>query len=438
MKSLYWAALVLSILAGNARASGFALIEQNADGLGSAYAGGAAGAENASTVFFNPAGLTRIAGSQWVASVHAINPSIRFSDRGSTTAGAPLTGGDGGNAGGLAVIPNIFYSRDLGDRMTFGLGVNTPFGLATDYDPGWKGRYQALKSDLQTVNLNPSLAYKASDAWSVGGGVSLQYARAELSSAVDFGTICAGLLGVPACAPSGTLPQSADGTSTMTGDSWAWGYNLGILYSPSPETRIGAAYRSHIDQKLKGDVRFTKPAGLPAPLAASPTFGNTGASAELSLPDSLSVSAFHQASERWSLMADLTLTGWSRLKELRVRFDSGAPDNVTQENWHDTYRISVGTIYRHSDTWSFRAGVAFDQSPVPDQYRTARIPDSDRTWLAFGMQYRPAKNSSVDAGYTHVFGKDAGINASPALGGNLVGTYRNDTDVFSVQYVRSF
>lgn len=414
MKTRWLAAFILSGVAGNAAASGFALIEQNADGLGNAYAGGAASAENASTVFFNPAGLARLEGSQWLASLHFISPSVKFSDRGSTT-----TGGNGGNAGDLAVIPNFYFSTPLNDRTTFGFGVNTPFGLGTDYDPGWKGRYHALKSDLQTLNLNPSLAYKVNETWSIGGGLNLQYARAELTSALNF------------------VPYTGqDGATKMSGDSWAWGYNLGLLYAPTAATRYGMAYRSHIDHKLKGDVSFTNVPVALAPLA--PRFVNTTASGDLNLPDSLSLSAFHQLDERWAVMADVTWTGWSSFNELRIRMDNGAPDSVTPENWRDTHRIALGATYRQSEIWSYRLGAAFDQSPVPDQYRTARIPDSDRTWLALGAQYRPTKNSRLDVGYTHLFIKDAEINLASSTLGNLIGSYQSQTDIVSFQYSQSF
>ncbi|MHB9117850.1 MAG: OmpP1/FadL family transporter [Burkholderiales bacterium] len=438
MKLQCLAALALGAFTANASASGFALLEQNSDGMGSAYAGGAASAEDASTVYYNPAGLTQLDGDQWAASLQFVNPSLPFSDRNSTSAGKPLSGGNGGNAGAQAWLPSFFLSHGLNERTTFGLGVSVPFGLETDYESGWKGRYYALNTRLQTLNFNPSLAYKINASWSIGGGVDLQYAKADLSSAVDFGLICVGLLRPGACAPSATLPQQADGLSKLTGDSWAWGYNLGVLYSPSRATRFGMAYRSHIDHTLEGDVRFTLPANLPAPLAASPRFANTAATADLRLPDSFSMSVFHQASERLALMADFTWTGWSRFDELRIRFANGSPDNVTQEHWHDTQRISLGALYRYDDTWSYRAGIASDQSPVPDQYRTANIPDNDRIWLTVGTQYRVSKRSRWDFGYAYVFVKGSDINLTSPSQGNLVGNYQSHFDVLSAQYSQAF
>ncbi len=438
MKLQCLAVLALSAYAANASASGFALLEQNSDGLGSAYAGGAASAESASTVYYNPAGLTQLNGDQWAASLQWVRPSLPFSDRNSTSAGKPLSGGDGGNAGAQALLPSFFLSHALNDRTTFGLGVSVPFGLETDYENGWKGRYYALNTRLQTLNFNPALAYKIDEAWSIGGGVDLQYAKAELSSAVDFGLICVGLLGPGACAPSATLPQQADGVSKVTGDSWAWGYNLGVLYSPTRATRFGMAYRSHINHPLEGDARITKPAALPAPLAASPLFADTGAKASLHLPDTLSLSVLHQASERLALMADFTWTGWSRLDELRIRFANGSPDNVTVEHWHDTQRISLGALYRYNDTWSYRAGIASDQCPVPDPYRTANIPDGDRVWLTVGTQYRVSKRSRWDVGYAYVFVQDTRINLASPLKGNLIGSYQSHFDVLSAQYSQAF
>lgn len=438
MKQHCLAALAVGAFAANASASGFALLEQNSDGLGSAYAGGAASAENASTVYYNPAGLTKLENDQWVASLHLLSPSLPFSDRNSTSAGKPLSGGNGGNAGVAALVPSFFVSRALTDRMTFGLGVSAPFGLETDYENGWKGRYYALNTRLQTLNINPALAYKINDAWSIGGGVNLQYAKADMSTAIDFGLICAGTLGPAACAPSATLPQQADGVSKVTGDSWAWGYNLGALYSPTRATRFGMAYRSAINHELDGSASFAKPATLPAPLAASPLFANTAAKAAIHLPDTFSLSAFHQASEHLALMADFTWTGWSRLDELRIRFASGAPDNVTTEHWHDTQRIALGALYRYNDTWSYRAGIASDQSPVPDQYRTANIPDNDRTWLTAGTQYRATKHSRWDLGYAYIFVQGAGIKLTSPVKGSLAGNYQSHIEVLSAQYSQDF
>lgn len=423
-----------------AHAGGFALSEMSAASVGNAHAGGAAAAEDLSTIYFNPAGLTRLPGRQFMASGSAIRPSAKFENRGSVTGtGAPLTGGDGGDAGSWAGVPALYYAMDLAPDLRFGLGVQAPFGLVTEYDAGWVGRYQALKSDLQTVDINPALAYRVNDRLSVGGGISAQYIHVELSRAIDFGSVCIGVAGLPTCGAIGFLPQARDGSVTVKGSDWGYGFNLGALYAPLPAMRFGVAYRSKVSHELSGSANFTKPAGLPAPIAASPTFTNTGARASIDLPDSLSLSGYVELDPKWSVLADLTWTHWSRFKELRIRFDNGAPDSITPEEWRNTYRLAVALNYRYNELWKLRGGVAYDQSPVESAFRTPRIPDNDRIWLAFGAQYKPSRQDSWDFGYAHLFVRDSSISKSePPVGGTLVGNYSNDVNILSVQYSRAF
>src|SRR5690606_23794656 len=151
-------------------------------------------------------------------------------------------------------------------------------------------------------------------------------------------------------------------------------------------------------------ARFDRPAGLPAPLAAA--FADTGARASVDLPESVSVGGYAELTPRWAVMGDVTWMRWSRFEELRIRFDNPLQgDSVTPENWDDTVRVSVGATYRYNDAWKFRGGVAYDESPVPTAFRTPRIPDADRIWLAFGVQYKPNRHSSWDFGFAHLFVK---------------------------------
>ncbi|MDP3142312.1 MAG: outer membrane protein transport protein, partial [Methylotenera sp.] len=208
-----------------AQAAGFALIEQSASGMGNAFAGGGAVAEDASTVFFNPAGMTYIQGTEIVGAIHLIKPSAEFNDRGSVKAiGFPAKGGNGGDAADLAFVPNFYYKRDLTDNIKFGLGVNVPFGLKTEYDPTWIGRFQAVKSELKTININPAIAFKVNDQLSLGAGISAMWAQAELTRAVN----------------RVTAPES---TVKVKGDDWGFGVNLGAIYQDTADTRIGLAYR---------------------------------------------------------------------------------------------------------------------------------------------------------------------------------------------------
>lgn len=439
LKRLPLAMGLAGILTGyslGAGAAGFALIEQSASGLGNAFAGGAASAEDASTIFYNPAGLTLVQGRQLVVGLHAIRPSAKFNNQGSTTVGGPLTGGNGGDAGDWGFVPNLYYAMDISPGFKFGLGINAPFGLKTQYNAGWVGRYQAQKSEVKTVNINPALAYKVNDTVSLGAGISAQYIRAELTKAIDFSTVCLGTLGPGPCTALGlNVPQTRDGAVKLTASDWSYGFNLGALFQVNPATRIGLAYRSKVRQKLSGDAGYSN---VPAAFAASPTFTNTGAKANITLPDSLSLSALHQVDSKWAIMGDVTWTRWSEFNELRIRFDNGAADNVTPENWRDTYRVSLGTTYQYNDAWKIRGGIAYDRTPVTDAFRTARIPDNDRTWLAVGASYKVSKAGSADFGYAHLFVKDASINKTEPAAGNLLGNYSNDVNILSVQYTHNF
>jgi long-chain fatty acid transport protein len=390
------AGLVLAGCTQLVHAAGFALIEQNASGLGNAYAGQAAAATDASTIFFNPAGMTMLPDRQLVLAGHLIKPQAEF------TGTSTLGGGDGGDAGGLALVPNAYYAFRLTPDVHLGIGMNAPFGLKTEYDQTWAGRTQAIKSEMKTVNLNPSIAWKASETLSLGAGVSLQYAEATLTSA------------------------SAAGLVTVKGDDVGWGFNLGALWHVNDSTRIGLAYRSEVDYTLEGTVTFS---GLPA--------GNGPVTADTTLPDSASLSLFHKLNDRWDLLADVTWTGWSDFDELRIVRTSGVVVGLTPENWDDSFRYSVGVNYRLNDKLTLRGGLAFDETPVSDTYRTARIPDEDRTWIAFGAQYRLSPKSVLDVGYAHLFVKDARIDKTEGPV-TLTGSYQASVDILSAQLTLNF
>jgi long-chain fatty acid transport protein len=418
-------------------AAGFALIEQGVKGLGNAYAGAAASAEDASTIFFNPAGMTLLDGSQVVAGLHLIQPSTKFTDGGSSTAG----GGDGGDAANLTAIPNLFYVTDINDEVKFGLGVSVPFGLGTQYENGWRGRYQGVETAIEAININPSLAFKVNPQWSVGLGANIQYFKAKLTNAVDFSTICIGALGPAACAGMGlATPQTAatDGFADITGNSWGFGYNLGVIFEPTEATRIGLAYRSQVKQDLEGKADFTLPA------AAQPVFGTTFAdtniSGTLNLPSTLSLSLFHQFTDTWALLADITRTGWSSYDKLVIDFENpakGPSEDVN--NWEDVNRYSVGVTFTPSQTWTYRAGVAYDESPIPSaELRSVRSPGSDRTWLSLGLGYRMSNSLTVDLGYAHLFAKNADINRTGATLDVVNGTYNSSVNILSGQAVWSF
>jgi long-chain fatty acid transport protein len=428
-----------------AQAAGFALIEHSVNGVGNAFAGAAAVAEDPSTIYFNPAGMRQLKGVQYDVGMTIISPVAEFKDRGSTTnpifGGAPLdiNNEDGGDAGPTAFVPIFYYARDLGNGWSAGLGVNAPFGLATEYNPGWVGRYHALTSDLKTINLNPSLAYSVNKNLAVGFGLNVQYIDARLTQAIDYGSLFAATMLM-------TTPQGADGKADVRGDDIGFGYNFGVLWNLNDSTRIGAAYRSRVKYTLEGDVRYAAPNPLIAGTAQAALNHVNGSDveADVTLPDNLALSFHHQLTPKLALLGDITWTNWSTLDELRVKFDSGATDSVNVLEWDDALRYSLGLTYQYNDKWTWRAGVAYDETPIPNaEHRTPRIPDANRTWIAAGFNYKVSKTFKVDMGYAHLFFDDSKINqldtSSPLAPdenfarGNLVGEYEVKADILSLQ-----
>ncbi|MDO8704209.1 MAG: outer membrane protein transport protein [Sulfuricaulis sp.] len=439
--------LLLFTHAMDTRAAFFQLAENSPAGLGNAFAGGAAIAEDASTVWYNPAGLTRLSGTELVAGAHAIFPSTQFSKSSATTRlGTPITGSDGGNAGETAMLPNIYLSHRVDDRMVIGLGINVPFGLATDYADNWVGRYHADRSEIETININPGIGYQVNDGLSLGVGVSYQKMSAMLSQWADLGTSC--VLAQPPygttlppgfCGAQGLASQQDDAKVSIEADDNAFGFNVGALWEPSKETRLGLAYRSPVKHHLTGAVDVTIYDAGQATLAALVNTVDGGANAYITLPATLSVSGFMKLNSQWALMGDITRTYWSKLPELRIYFDSGAANSVVTLNLNDVNRYSVGAVYRPGGAWAWRAGLALDQTPTPSAaYRTPRLPDENRRWLTLGTSYQSSERLVFDVAVAYIKVADADIDKSAldsenATRGNLNGQYSANIKILSAQ-----
>lgn len=355
--------------------------------------------------------MTLLPGKQVAGALHVLKPSFKFQNTGSTGAFAAPGTGDGGDSGDWAFVPNAFFTMEINPKLRFGLALNAPFGQATEYDPGWRGQLKALKSEIKSVNINPSVAYKVSDTVSIGAGVSIQKLEATLTKAAN---------------------AAGTNIAELKADDIGYGFNLGLMVQATPDTRIGVSYRSSIKYDLEGTVTFS---ALPA--------GNGGVRADLKVPDSASISVFHMLNPKWELMGDITWTGWSTVQQFVAIRTTGAGAGTTVDsetfNWKDTWRFGVGANYRMNQQTKLRFGVAYDQTPTNDATRTPRLPDQDRTWLAIGIQYRVSKAGVLDVGYAHEFFRDATINTTvPDVPGALIGKFNNKADLFSVQYSHSF
>jgi long-chain fatty acid transport protein len=439
-------AVAIAGISAPASASFFALAEQSASGMGTAFAGGAAIAEDASTVWYNPAGMTRLDRAQLVVAGHYIDPSFKPTLNSATAiTGVPIGGGTGKNPGESAFVPNLYYTQPITKEFSIGAAINVPFGLTTEYDSTWAGRYHAIKSDIKSVNYNLSGAYKFTDVVSAGVGVNYQTLKAELSQGVDFATICtisaggafSGACGAGAGFNPGNNPN--DGSGKVTADGNTWGYTLGLLAQLPNDFRVGVAYRSKMRYSLTGNFDITTPGNVPGALLGAAGLVDSGAKTDITLPSSFSFSAYQQIGQ-WALMADVTRTNWSSLPELRIKFDSAQPDSVVTLNLIDTYRISMGATYKLNDTWIFRGGVALDQSPVVNPAdRSPRLPDADRTWLAVGAGFQASRSLSFDFGYAYIKMDTAQVRktATPTnenlARGNLSVDYSGTIQVLSAQ-----
>jgi len=412
-------AFLLAAAANDSHASAFALYEQGISGLGNSYAGTAAVAEDATTAWWNPAGMSWLPSGKHVAGALAyIDPSTKFSDRGSIPAvGRPL-GDTGGDAGASAWLPSLFFAMDIAPRLNIGLAVNAPFGLKTEYTPTWLGRFQGIKAEIKTLNINPSVSYRITDALSAAVGISYIRGEIDLVSAVNL---------FPA-------PAEAQNHTNVDGD--AWGFNAGIVAKLAPQTRLGVHYRSSVNFKLDGDTSFSAPA---------PSALNSKVKLDVRTPDSLAFSAVHGMNDRLQLLADITWWHWSKINQLPlVRTDgpfSGTTLDTLVLNFKDTWRLSAGANYKLAGPWTLKVGAAYDQSPVRSaEARTVRLPDNDRYWLSAGVKYNVSRNGALDIGYAYVKVKDADINNNQAaLGrGVVTGTYEGTVHVLGIQYQQSF
>lgn len=419
------AALVAGfVLSGSAFAGGFALVEQNAIGAGASWSNAAA-ASDASTVFFNPAGLALLDRPQAVAAAHLIGFDAEFQNSGSSVAGVlPISGGNGGNAGGSTFVPNLYFAQPVTKAWGWGVGLSVPWGLSTEYDAGWVGRYHALKSELKTANLSAAVGYRVNDQFSIGAGLQAQRASVTLSNAVDIG-LAGYSLGL-----SAFFPGSADGTVNIEGEDDAYGFTAGFLWEPKLGTRVGATYRSAVKHKFHGDATFT---GIHPAFAAA--FPNQKARAALETPATLSIHALQDFGAKWRVTADITRWDFSSFRTLAVDFENPLTTDVAQPmNWEDASIYSVGVAYQVCDTFTLRAGAAYNESPVPDAaHRNARIPDNDRRWLSLGATWKCAENCELSAGYVHLFFSDANIANVDAFTHALVGKYELSAEIFSAQ-----
>lgn len=408
------AALCVCLASGSASASGFALIEQSASAQGLSYAGAAAMTDDASVMWFNPAQMTKIQGTQAIAGVHFISPKVQFNDDGTGT------GGGNSDGGTLGIVPNLYWKSAWQD-WHLGLGLNVPYGQHLDYGETWVGRYHATETDLKTLQINPNIARQLNQAWSVGFGLNAQYVDVLLAQKINQGAL-------------------GDADAKVTGNNWAYGFNLGASYQPNEALQVGLSYRSGFSHKVEGKVEYKNiNSTIPIPQLGGATFGqifyDADATADVNLPASASLAMQYAFNEKLNLLASTTWTAWSEYDQLVVKFDNNSLDSQSNQDFGDSWRYALGAQYQASDSLLWRTGIAWDQAPVPGaENRSPRTPDSDRYWLSVGLGYQITPKMTLDVAYSHLFAAEAKLDYEQQNIA-LVGEVDAAVDIFSAQLV---
>ncbi len=412
---------------GSVQAAGLGVTIQSATGAGNAATGHAM-AEDASAMWYNPALLHSVEGKQINAGISLLNADILLENAGSSipviAAGLPVIGEDTAEPGGLSITPGLFYrGENFSDRLAYGIGITTPFGVSTDYEDDNFARYEATESSLKTVNINPAIAWKVNDQFDVGAGLNIQVGEAVLAKSVDAFLVCQrfvalGQMTPATCSSLGlTSPSNAVTDSSVSIEATAVGYgaNVGAVYRPSDKTTLSLGLRSAVKLDFEGDADFTHGAGLSSLGDTALTqagLADQDAETELEMPASASFAAAHQVNDKLTLHGDVTWTQWSSVPEIRITFpDSNADDSITNLQWEDTVRVGVGATYQFNDRLKLRAGIAHDPTPTPGpDHRTPRAPRSDALWFSAGMSYKLNKQMDIDAGLSIIRPEDTAVN----------------------------
>ncbi|KUQ79402.1 long-chain fatty acid transporter [Enterobacter genomosp. O] len=408
-------AVAVAIVSTSAWSAGFQLNEFSSSGLGRAYSGEGAIADDAGNASRNPALIMMFDRPTFSAGAIFVDPGVDISGRSPT--GASL---NADNIAPTAWVPNLHFVAPINDQFGWGASVTSNYGLATEFGDNYAAGAFGGKTDLETLNLNLSGAYRLDNHWSFGVGFDAVYAKAKIERyAGDLGKIVAGSGALPPPLAQQVAGIPADTQiAYLKGDEWGFGWNAGILYELDKNNRYGFTYRSEVKIDFDGDYKSSLPSaynqilgnfGLPMGTNGS----TTGGSLSLHLPEMWELSGYNKVAPQWAIHYSLTYTSWSQFQELKATNSKGDTLFYKDESFRDAYRIALGTTYYMDDNWTFRTGIAFDDSPVPADKRSISIPDQDRFWLSAGATYAFNKDASVDAGISYMHGQKVNFKEGP-------------------------
>ena len=424
-------AVATAALSGQAMAGAFQLNEQGVSGQGTSNAGRASTVTDATIVFGNPAGMS-------------------FLDRAQVTAGTAFltvdtdidSAGDGSNEGDMVpdtFIPFGFYVQPINDNLHFGLGVYAPFGLITDYEGQFEGRFYGDRSKVEVVTIQPTISVKFSEQFSAGFGLTYNQIDGELTANTPGGPV--GLFDGTTGAPLGGNGLAGEGDVDVEGDDNAWGFTFGAMYKPWEHTTFGFAYHSEVEYDLEGKARFTnvraaQPGPVPGSVAAGTFSQQTDADLSITLPEVWDFSVTHELNDRWTVMAGAAMTNWSEFDELRVEND--VREIVEAQNYEDSWQYSIGTAYQLNPQWVLRTGLAYDETPIKDEYRSVRVPSDDRIIFSLGAGWTPTPDLTVDVAYSYIHESDAEISQEEENRGTYEADFENTAQAFGAQLTYRF
>ncbi len=402
----FWAGMLLaSLVASSAQAGGLYLYELGTSDVGTAGAGWTARAQDASTVFTNPAGMTRLKKSELLVGVQPLYLHTEFSPDSNTT-----TSGRDGDASTWLPAGGLYYVHNLMPKLKIGVSTVGYFGLGLDYENDWVGRYYVQEIKLQAMGVQPALAYRVADWLSLGVGVVALYGVLEEKAAVN-----------------NIGPNQSDGKLKIEDSDWTYQVNLGVLVEPRKGTRFGLTYLSEGDLKFKDKPKFSNLGpGMEAALRANGVL-DAKVKIEFTMPQSLMFSGYHELNDRWAIMGNLGWQDWSEFGKVGVSVASENTSSLTfDRNYKDTWHVAVGTHYRVADPWLLTAGVAYDSSMVDDKDRTPDLPLGEAWRFGLGARYDWSKKLALGVGYTFLWSGDLDMNVNRgSLAGNVSGTYEN-------------
>ena len=429
-KFLFRASLVAASVAAasSAYSAGFALNDHSATASGKALAGVAASNEDISASFWNPALFVNAQDTTVFVSGAYVMPSMdvtNISANNATAAGGSSITGSSTNSDSVnnTLVPSFYLAKPLSDKTVAGISLNVPFGLSGDYGQDWAGRFHATETAVQDIALSFSLAHRMNDWVSVGASVQVHKAEIVLESGVGSTVALAG----------------GEGVGRIEADDTGYGYSLGVALEPKKGTRIGLGYRSEVDFDFKGDVKYT---GVSTGLSTAKGLVDANVSDSVTLPSVLTLGLEQDLTPKLTLGLTAIKTGWGSLDGLNINFDSNQDNSVLTFGFEDQWMYSAGLTYAYSNELTLRTGVAMDNSPVTDEYRSARTPDGDRKWISIGGTYDFNDMTSATFAFTHVMIEDVSVNRTnlteDASRGKLKADYESSANVISVAMNMAF